>query len=133
VHSRLFYLDCYFPAGARLRLPSEGGEGAVYVARGAVRAGGERLAAYTLGVAENGSDLEIVAETDARLMLLGGEPLGKRWIEWNFVSSQADAIAEAKEEWKLGPGTTRFPKIPGDDQEFIPLPPDPAEKPGTIM
>ena len=59
------------------------------------------------------------AITDARIALLGGAPLdGERHIWWNFVLSSKDRIEQAKEDWKEG----RFPKVPGDEAEFIPLP-----------
>lgn len=51
-------------------------------------------------------------------MILGGEPMGKRYIWWNFVASSEERIERAKREWKEG----AFPKVPGDDVEFIPLP-----------
>ena len=57
----------------------------------------------------------------ARVMLLGGAPLdGPRHVWWNFVSQLAERIERAKEEWKAG----TFGIIPGDDKEFIPLPPE---------
>jgi redox-sensitive bicupin YhaK (pirin superfamily) len=51
-------------------------------------------------------------------MLLGGAPLGERFIEWNFVSSSLERIERAKDDWR----NQRFPKVPGDEVEFIPLP-----------
>jgi len=56
------------------------------------------------------------------VMLLGGEPVGQRFIEWNFVSSLKDRIEQAKADWRAG--RMKLPDL--DDQEFIPLPPDPA-------
>jgi redox-sensitive bicupin YhaK (pirin superfamily) len=51
--------------------------------------------------------------------MVGGAPLeGERHIDWNFVSSSQERIEQAKRDWKEG----RFPKVPGDDVEFIPLP-----------
>jgi hypothetical protein len=59
------------------------------------------------------------AEGEARLLLLGGAPMdGARHLFWNFVSSSRDRIEQAKADWKSG----RFGKVPGDDQEYIPLP-----------
>jgi redox-sensitive bicupin YhaK (pirin superfamily) len=63
----------------------------------------------------------LFATAPARVMLLGGAPLdGPRHLWWNFVSSSKDRIEVAKSDWRAG----RFGKIPGDDQEFIPLPED---------
>lgn len=56
-------------------------------------------------------------------MLLGGEPVGERHIWWNFVSSSSERLERAKTEWAMGYGATEsFPKVPGDEEEFIPLP-----------
>ncbi len=61
------------------------------------------------------------ADAPVRLMLLGGEPLGPRFLWWNLVSSSQERIEQAKEDWKAG----RFPLPPDDSAEFIPLPEDP--------
>jgi redox-sensitive bicupin YhaK (pirin superfamily) len=59
------------------------------------------------------------AEEKSRIVLLGGAPLdGERYLFWNFVSSSKERLEQAKRDWKEG----RFPKVPGDDVEFIPLP-----------
>jgi len=65
-----------------------------------------------------GARATVRAGEASRVMLLGGAPLGKRYSWWNFVSSSADRIDRAKREWKEG----AFPRVPGDDSEFIPLP-----------
>jgi hypothetical protein len=64
------------------------------------------------------SDPLIIARENTTLMLLGGEPLGERFIWWNFVSSRKERIEQAKEDWKQG----RIKLPPSDDKEFIPLP-----------
>ena len=67
----------------------------------------------------SGAEARISAETDARAMLLGGEPFPeKRHIWWNFVSSSETRIEQAKQDWK----NRRFAVVPGDEEEFIPLP-----------
>ena len=67
-----------------------------------------------------GQPVLFTAVTDAIVMLLGGEPLGERFIEWNFVSSSKDRIAQAKADWRAG----RMKLPDADDAEFIPLPED---------
>jgi hypothetical protein len=53
------------------------------------------------------------------LMLMGGQAFTtQRFVFWNFVSSSRDRINQAKADWKA----LRFPLIPGDDEEYIPLP-----------
>jgi redox-sensitive bicupin YhaK (pirin superfamily) len=68
-----------------------------------------------------GSPVTFKAETRSTIMLLGGEPIGERFVEWNFVSSSKERIAQAKADWRAG----RMKLPVHDDQEFIPLPPDP--------
>ncbi len=70
-----------------------------------------------MAVACDGHELEIAAASDSRVMIIGGEHLGKRHIWWNFVASSRERIEQAKADWKNG----NFETVPGDD-EFIPLP-----------
>ena len=58
------------------------------------------------------------ADGDVRIALVGGDPLGPRFVWWNFVSSRKERIEQAKRDWREG----RFPTVPGDETEFIPLP-----------
>ena len=61
-------------------------------------------------------------------MLLAGEPINERYIEWNFVSSSPGRIAQAKAD--CAAGRIKLPDL--DDQEFIPLP-EPAVTPPKPM
>jgi redox-sensitive bicupin YhaK (pirin superfamily) len=117
-HSPLFYVDCVLDAGAREQLPDAYAERAAYVIDGEIEAGAQRLAAGQLVVFRKGALAALEARTPARLMLLGGEPVGERFIEWNFVSSSAERIAQAKADWRAG--RMKLPDL--DDREFIPLP-----------
>jgi redox-sensitive bicupin YhaK (pirin superfamily) len=66
-----------------------------------------------------GTSVMLRADSPARIVLLGGAPLdGRRYIHWNFVSSSRERIEQAKRDWK----ERRFPTVPGDDVEFVPLP-----------
>lgn len=121
LESDLFYADASFPAGAELELPADGRELGFYVVSGAVTVGTETVEALAMGVAPAGSSLRIRASAESRLMLFGGRSVGPRFIEWNFVSSSQENIETAKAEWRKGPGSLRFPKVPGDEKEFIPL------------
>ena len=68
-----------------------------------------------------GDRISVLAASQARIILLGGEPMdGPRHIWWNFVSSSKDRIDAAKADWKA----KRFGNVPGDGEEFIPLPDD---------
>lgn len=119
VDSPQFYVHWQLRAGARAALAAEYAERAVYVARGTVEIGGQRVAAGTMAVLEPGKAATIAAVTDAVVMALGGEPVGPRYIDWNFVSSSKERIDQAREDWKAG--RMKLPDL--DHDEFIPLPP----------
>lgn len=124
VHCDLFYAEILLPKGKQIVMPVEGRESAVYVVDGAVSVDGQQVKALEMAVGRLGEDLPIDAAEDSRLMVIGGETLGERFIEWNFVSSSKERISDAKKQWSNGPQTDnpRFRPIPGDNQEFIPGP-----------
>ncbi|SEF62720.1 pirin family protein [Marinobacterium lutimaris] len=111
------YVEAHLQPGQSLTLP-DSQERAVYLAEGEACAAGETLAEHSLAILKPGANITIEAKKDSRIALIGGEPLGKRFIEWNFVSSQKERIEQAKADWSA----RRFPLIPGDDQEWIRYP-----------
>lgn len=117
-HSPLFYVHAVLEAGAKIGLPRGHAERAAYVARGRVEVDGHSYTAGQMLVFTPAADPAIVALEPSTVMLLGGEPLGKRFIWWNFVSSRKDRIEQAKADWTAG----RIPLPPNDNAEFIPLP-----------
>ncbi len=116
--SPLFYVHWRLDAGAKARLPAEYPERAAYVAAGQVEVDGRTFQAGQMLVFAPGHTITFTALTDAIVMLLGGEPLGPRFIEWNFVSTSKERIEQAKADWRAG----RMKLPDADDQEFIPLP-----------
>ncbi len=126
VNSEMFYVEARIAKGAKFILPSGGQDCAAYNVEGLMKVEGHDLPQYSMAVGKSGADLHVEALTDAHLMFLGGKPLGPRFIYWNFVSSSPARIERAKEEWASGPGpgNAAFPKVPGDDLDFIPLPVD---------
>ncbi|MGB6241597.1 MAG: pirin family protein [Castellaniella sp.] len=120
-HSPLFYLHWEMTAGARRSLSAQYPERAVYVARGEVELDGHILPEGRMLVLAAGHSAQITARQPSTLMLLGGEPIGERFIYWNFVSSSKDRLEQAREDWRA----QRMALPVGDDQEFIPLPEDP--------
>lgn len=131
VHTDIFYAEVQLPKGSELRVPLGEREGAVHVVRGRIHVNGESLEATSMGIAKAGDDFRIRAEEDSLVMLLGGKAIGKRFIFWNLVSSTEERIEEAKRDWARGPGAegSRFPLIPGDSSEFIPLPEETPKTP----
>jgi redox-sensitive bicupin YhaK (pirin superfamily) len=122
VFSEMFYADATLSGAARLDLPAEHEERAAWVAEGRIEVGGDVFDAGQMLVFRPGDAVAIKALDPARLILFGGEPMdGPRHVWWNFVSSSAARIEQAKADWKAA----RFGKVPGDETEFIPLPEEP--------
>ncbi len=117
-HSPLFYLHVMLDAGAKFGLPKEHSERGIYIAKGTIEVAGNLYTAGQMLVFTRGVDPTIHAKENTTLMLLGGEPLGERFIWWNFVSSRKERIEQAKADWKEG----RILLPPTDNLEFIPLP-----------
>jgi redox-sensitive bicupin YhaK (pirin superfamily) len=124
-HSPLFYLHWTLPAGAAISLPVNVSERAAYVASGRVETGGRALNPGQMVVYSRNEDAVLRAETPAIVMALGGEPVGERFIEWNFVASSKERIEQAKADWRAG--RMKLPDF--DHQEHIPLPPEPPPAP----
>lgn len=116
--SPLFYLDAAMKAGSELPIPDQLEERAAYVVSGTVECGHQRAERGRMLVFTPGAKATLHAVSDARIALIGGAPVGERYIFWNFVSSSQARIEQAKRDWREG----RFLKVPGDEQEFIPLP-----------
>lgn len=126
-HSPLFYLHVELQQGARFGLPREHEERGIYIVRGSIEVAGKAYIEGQMVVFHKGSDPVIIAKEKASLMVLGGEPLGERFIWWNFVSSRRERIEQAKEDWKQG----RIILPPNDNHEFIPLPEDRSRPAGS--
>ncbi|HUN50289.1 MAG TPA: pirin family protein [Candidatus Sulfotelmatobacter sp.] len=121
VQSPLFYVHGEIAAGASTALPAEYPERAAYVAAGTIEVDGRSYDAGKLLVFAPGDTVRLSATAPAILMLFGGEPLGRRFIEWNFVSSSRERIEQAKADWRAG--RMKLPDL--DHDEFVPLPDDP--------
>jgi hypothetical protein len=114
-----FYAEAVLAPGAVLPLDADYDERAIYIVSGEIDIAGEAFAAGRLLVFRPGDRISVLANSQARIILLGGEPMdGPRQIWWNFVSSSKDRIDAAKADWKA----KRFAPVPGDGEEFIPLP-----------
>jgi redox-sensitive bicupin YhaK (pirin superfamily) len=121
-HSPLFYVHWRLDKNAKAQLPAEYSERAAFIVSGVVEVEGRNYESGQMLVFKPGSPELFTAVEPSVVMLLGGEPVGQRFVEWNFVSSSKDRIAQAKADWRAG--RMKLPDL--DDGEFIPLPPDPA-------
>lgn len=125
-NSPLFYLHVVLQQGARLALPKAHPERGFYIVKGSIEVSGVSYDQGKMLVFSKSADPIITAKEETTLMLLGGEPLGERFIWWNFVSSRKERIEQAKEDWKQG----RIILPPNDNKEFIPLPDDHSKPAG---
>jgi redox-sensitive bicupin YhaK (pirin superfamily) len=124
-YSPLFYAAVTMKAGDTLEMPQEHRERALYLLGGDLRIGNTQILPRTMAVFTADERIIVQANAASTFMLLGGDPLSEpRYIDWNFVSSSKDRLEQAKQDWL----NQRFDKIPGDDQEFIPLPDYPKAK-----
>jgi len=126
-NSPLFYLHVVLQQGAIFALPKEHSERGFYIVKGSIEESGITYTQGKMLVFSKADDPTIIAKENTTLMLLGGEPLGERFIWWNFVSSRKERIEQAKEDWKHG----RIILPPNDNKEFIPLPDDRSKPAGS--
>jgi len=118
-YASTIYADIALAPGGSIPIDPEADERALYVAVGDATLDGLPLEPMTLYVLRPGARATLRSASGGRVMLCGGEAFASpRHVWWNFVSSSRDRINEAKHDWKAG----RFPTIPGDDKEFIPIP-----------
>lgn len=117
VHSPLAYAHVELAAGASLRLPDDYPSRALFVVGGSIEGAGRGVASGWMGVLAPGP-ASVRARKASVLMLLAGEPVGPRYIDWNFVSSSRERIAEARADWMAG----RMAAPVGDGVEFTPAP-----------
>jgi redox-sensitive bicupin YhaK (pirin superfamily) len=118
-HSPTIYADIELEAGGSIPIDSDADERAIMLVGGEAELDGALLDPFALYVIRPGHNPRISSDGGGRLMLMGGGAFATpRHVFWNFVSSSRDRINQAKDDWKA----LRFPLIPGDDQEFIPLP-----------
>lgn len=117
-YAETLYLEARLSAGQALVLPDHVAERGLYVVSGRATVNGTPVEASHMVILNAGATVSVTTDTEAQLALIGGEPFTERHIYWNFVSSRKERIEQAKADWREG----RFPKVPGDEIEFIPLP-----------
>jgi redox-sensitive bicupin YhaK (pirin superfamily) len=116
-HSPLFYVHLDLETGAAAEIPAGHSERAIYVASGELDIAGQRVPAGRMAIVGQGAS-SMRAVQPSTVMVLGGEPVGERYLYWNFVSSSPDRLRQAAEDWRAG----RMKLPDGDDQEFTALP-----------
>lgn len=118
-HAETIYADIGLDAGAAILIDAQADERAILVAMGEASLDGQPLETHSLYILQPGLPMTLRAHQNSRVMLLGGEAFKTpRHVWWNFVSSSRDRINQAKDDWRAG----RFPTVPGDEKEWIPIP-----------
>jgi redox-sensitive bicupin YhaK (pirin superfamily) len=117
-HSPMFYVHWSLAPNARIALPAEHRERAIYVATGEVDVAGQVLQAGQMAVISEGASPAVRAHVPSTVLAIGGESVGPRYIDWNFVSSSKERIEQAKADWRAG--RMKLPDL--DHDEFVPLP-----------
>jgi redox-sensitive bicupin YhaK (pirin superfamily) len=118
-YAETIYAEIVLAAGGSIPIDAQADERALMLVSGEASVDGAELELYKLAVLQPGKAMTLASGSGGRVMLLGGEAFTtKRHVWWNFVSSDRERIHQAKADWEHG----RFPKVPGDEEEFIPLP-----------
>ncbi len=124
-YAETIYAEIVLGAGGAIPIEAQADERAVMLVGGEASLDGAPLALYDLNLLKPGEAMTLRSKRGGRAMLLGGEAFAsRRYVWWNFVSSDRERIEQAKADWREG----RFAKVPGDEEEFIPLP----EVPKTV-
>ncbi|HEY7006508.1 MAG TPA: pirin-like C-terminal cupin domain-containing protein, partial [Sphingomicrobium sp.] len=119
------YADIDLGTGGSIPIDAGADERGVMLVGGEAELDGRPLDVFSLYVLRPGHEARLSSASGARLMLMGGQAFTtRRYVFWNFVSSSRDRINQAKDDWKA----MRFALVPGDDEEFIPIP----EVPKTV-
>jgi redox-sensitive bicupin YhaK (pirin superfamily) len=121
-HAQTIYADIVLDPGGSIPIDADADERAVMLVSGGATIDGTPLGLYELTVLAPGAQMVLSSQSGARVMLLGGEAFStRRHVWWNFVSSSRERIEQAKADWE----NRRFPLVPGDEEERIPLPQTP--------
>jgi redox-sensitive bicupin YhaK (pirin superfamily) len=121
-HAATIYAEIGLAPSGKIPIDAVADERALMLVGGEASVDGHALRLFDLVVLAPGREMTLSSQTGGRIMLLGGEAFSTpRHAWWNFVSSSRQRIQQAKEDWAAG----RFPKIPGDDKEWIPIPDTP--------
>ncbi len=115
--SDTLYFEASLNAGDSLAVPQIQ-ERAIYVVEGELKIEETIVPEHCMAVLSPKDNITLQATTKSKIALIGGEKFDKRFMDWNFVSTDKKRIEQAKQDWKAG----KFPKVPGDEEEFIPLP-----------
>lgn len=122
-HSPLYFLEIKTASSQEISIGDKlFGEVGMYVLQGTVTIEGKEYGGKQLLIAKNSNLCTFQTNGETTIYLFGGEPFPEeRFMFWNFVSSSKERLEEAKKNWKEQ-NEAAFPKIPTDNETFVPLP-----------
>jgi redox-sensitive bicupin YhaK (pirin superfamily) len=95
------------------------GESGLYILEGGVESDGNVYKEKQMLVTKESHLCEFTIQANSTVYIFGGEPFPEqRFIDWNFVSSDKQLIAEAKQKWI----DRQFDTIKGEESDYIPYP-----------
>ncbi|KTD58555.1 pirin [Legionella sainthelensi] len=113
------FVECQLKANAALIIPKTIEERAIFILQGKIIIDNTSYPCVKMLILKTDTEIKVTAADDTHIIILGGTALEtRRYVWWNFVASSKERIEQAKFDWKTG----KFGKIPGDEDEFIPLP-----------
>ncbi|MXP47044.1 hypothetical protein GRI43_06535 [Altererythrobacter luteolus] len=121
-HAETIYAEIVLSPSGSIPIDDSADERALMLVGGEAEINGQALGLYQLTVLKPGTTMTLACKSGGRVMYLGGEAFAsKRHVWWNFVSSSRERIQQAREDWDQG----RFAEVPGDRDEYIPIPDTP--------
>lgn len=123
VHSRLFFIEIKTKKSQKINIGKDlYGEAAMYVLDGTVKIEGNDYGSKQLLINKTASLCEFEMSDNATVYLFGGIPFEEEhYIFWNFVNTDKAVLDKAKRDWHEQ-NLEAFPKVPGDEEEYVPLP-----------
>lgn len=123
VHSDLYFIEIKSKAKKQIAIGNDlYGESALYILEGSISADGHAYGPKQILIAKDSTLCAFEMEENTTVYIFGGTPFEEeRFIYWNFVNSDKNIIEKAKKDWQ-DQNTEAFPKIPGDDKDYVPLP-----------
>lgn len=115
--SSTLYIEAKMAAGQRLVLPNAEQRG-LYLVSGSVKLVDTVVETHSMVVLKAEPNVCIEALEETQVALIGGDDIGQRYIDWNFVSSRQERIQQAIKDWEAG----KFKPISTDNREYIPYP-----------
>ena len=124
-YSPLSYIAIETSGPSKIQIPNQYRENAIYIVSGSVNIEGTDYSANQMVVFADGQHPQLDVKEPGRIVLFGGEPIGKRLIWWNFVAQDETRLQRARDDWNASIAGnfsgTPF-SLPPDENEWIDLP-----------